>query len=135
MVRIIQSVHKKGFILRDIRPESFKLGQKNTSKIYLANLSLVKKYVDFSTMEHIEYAENKKQITGSARYCSLNTSLGLEQSRRDDLESAGIIFVYLAKGVLPWQGLKGLTKHEKNEKIQESKTNTDMQKLGRFFPP
>lgn len=60
-------------------------------------------------------------MTGTARYASVNTHLGGEQSRRDDLEAIGYVLVYFYNGVLPWQGLGGKTKAEKYSAIKEKK--------------
>ena len=58
----------------------------------------------------------------------------LEQSRRDDLESLGYVFVYLFKGTLPWQGLKAKTKLEKYTRILEKKENTTLDTLCKGIP-
>ena len=66
------------------------------------------------------YRENKN-LTGTPRYASLSNHLGIEQSRRDDLESLGLILMYFLKGKLPWQGLRADTKEEKYARIMEYK--------------
>jgi serine/threonine protein kinase len=92
-----------GMCFRDIKPDNFLMGTgQRTNQINCIDFGLAKRFRNAKTNEHIPYKENKN-LTGTARYASLNTHLGVEQARRDDLESLGFVLLYFLKGGLPWQ--------------------------------
>jgi hypothetical protein len=101
--------------------------------LYVIDFGLSKRFRHSKTGIHIEYRDGK-ELTGTARYASISTHLGIEQSRRDDLESVGYIMVYFLKGSLPWQGLKAKNTEEKYEMIQNVKVNTTLNTLCKDLP-
>lgn len=130
----IEYVHSRNFIHRDIKPDNFLMGiAKRGNQVNIIDFGLAKKYRDPKTHLHIPYRENKN-LTGTARYTSINTHLGVEQSRRDDMESLGYVFMYFLRGSLPWQGLKAATKKQKYDRIMEKKMTTPTEFLCRGFP-
>jgi casein kinase 1 len=134
MVNRIEYVHAKNFIHRDIKPDNFLIGLgKKANQVHIIDFGLAKKYRDPKTQQHIPYREGKN-LTGTARYASVNTHLGIEQSRRDDLEAIGYVLMYFNRGSLPWQGLKANGKKEKYEKIMEKKMSTPIEVLCKHFP-
>ncbi|RAL51129.1 hypothetical protein DM860_005485 [Cuscuta australis] len=134
MINRVEFVHTKSFLHRDIKPDNFLMGLgRRANQVYIIDFGLAKKYRDSATHQHIAYRENKS-LTGTARYASMNTHLGIEQSRRDDLESLGYVLMYFLRGSLPWQGLKAGTKKQKYEKISEKKVSTSIEVLCRGYP-
>ena len=102
MLGTIARLHAKNVVHRDIKPENFLMGLgKKSHIVHIIDFGLAKRYRDSKTHQHIQYKENKN-LTGTARYASVNAHLGIEQSRRDDLESIGYVLVYLANGSLNW---------------------------------
>jgi casein kinase 1/casein kinase I family protein HRR25 len=130
----LEYVHTKSFIHRDVKPDNFLIGLgKRQSVIHVIDFGLAKKYRDPRSHQHIPYRENKN-LTGTARYASINTHIGIEQSRRDDLESLGYVLMYFIRGSLPWQGLKANTKKQKYERIMDRKMSTSTEQLCKGYP-
>jgi serine/threonine protein kinase len=127
-------MHTRLFIHRDIKPDNFLVGLgPNAWKIYVIDFGLSKRYKDPKTDQHIPY-KNNKSLTGTARYASVNTHVGIEQSRRDDLEGICYVMLYFLRGSLPWQGLTAKNKNEKYHRIMESKMSMSAETLCKGFP-
>ncbi|KAH9729281.1 Casein kinase 1-like protein 9 [Citrus sinensis] len=134
LINRVEYMHSRGFLHRDIKPDNFLMGLgRKANQVYIIDYGLAKKYRDLQTHKHIPYRENKN-LTGTARYASVNTHLGVEQSRRDDLESLGYVLMYFLRGSLPWQGLKAGTKKQKYDKISEKKVSTPIEVLCKSYP-
>ncbi|OMO84456.1 hypothetical protein CCACVL1_10818 [Corchorus capsularis] len=134
LINRVEFMHSRGFLHRDIKPDNFLMGLgRKANQVYIIDYGLAKKYRDLQTHKHIPYRENKN-LTGTARYASVNTHLGVEQSRRDDLESLGYVLMYFIRGSLPWQGLKAGTKKQKYDRISEKKMLTPVEVLCKSYP-
>ena len=101
--------------------------------VYIIDFGLGKRYRDPISGKHIAYKDGKS-LTGTERYASLNTHLGIEQSRRDDIESFTYVLIYFLRGSLPWQGLKAKNNKEKYDRITDKKLNTKVALLCKDLP-
>merc|ERR1719247_2909458 len=101
--------------------------------VYIIDFGLSKPYWDAIRKVHIGQ-KTGLSLTGTARYASINAHKGVEQSRRDDMEAIGHMFLYFLRGALPWSGLSAKTQEEKCRKIREKKEVTQLSDLCNGFP-
>lgn len=133
MIKRVEYIHSRRIIHRDIKPDNFAVGRdRHAHRIFIIDFGLAKKFMS-SDGKHIKYKDGKS-LTGTARYASINTHIGIEQARRDDMEGLGYVFMYFLRGKLPWQGLRAKGVKEKYEKIKQKKIMTNLEDLCKGFP-
>ena len=134
ILNILEFIHDRHIIHRDIKPDNFIMGRKEKNAIlYLLDFGLAKKFRSSKTLMQYPYIR-KKKMTGTARYASIHALEEMEQSRRDDLESTAYMLLYFLRGSLPWQGLKIKTKENRYKKILAKKKEITSDELCETFP-
>ena len=127
----LELIHKTNIIHRDLKPDNFLIGNGNMNQIiHIIDFGLSKEY---KLKNHIEYGKSAS-FKGSLRYSSIRNHKGIEQSRRDDLESIGYILIYFIKGKLPWMGLKTNDLKKRGEEVYTIKRNTSLETLCEGLP-
>ena len=135
MIKRIEYIHTKGIIHKCLSPKEFRIAiDPNGNKLYLTNFGKSKKFRGKESGQHLPYNDECQAEMFKAKYASINAHKGIEQSRRDDLESLGYILMYFNRGSLPWQGLNAATKIQKLEMIGERKMATPVQVLCEGYP-
>ena len=130
----IEYVHSKNFLHRDIKPANFLVGNPDKSQIYLIDFGNAKKFRSSRTGKYKKYNNNNDRIYGTVLFLSLNVLKGGEQTRKDELESLGLLFIYLFQGFLPWSKLKVKNIYQAIECVKIIKQKTSLKKLCAQMP-
>lgn len=136
LISRLESMHRRGVVHRDVKPDNFLIGDmEGAGPVHVVDFGLSKLYLDPANGRHIpsEVLQHDMGV-GTASYSSLNSHLGIERSRRDDLEALGYMLVYFLRGSLPWQGLSAPSTWEGYEKIREVKLATSLHDLCEGLP-
>jgi serine/threonine protein kinase len=130
----LETFHSTEHVHRDIKPGNFVIGKGDRARdIYIIDYGLAKRYIDERTREHIECGNNLP-LVGTVRYASINTHMGYDQGRRDDLEGLAYSLIFLVKGILPWQGIIRESKKDKNEAIMNKKMECTVEETCEGLP-
>lgn len=108
-------------------------GTDAANSVHLIDYGMAKVYRDPDTNQHIPFGE-AQSLSGTARYMSINAHCRRNQSRRDDLEALGHVFLYFVRGNLPWQGVKAPQNDTRHDLMCEKKQSTSIDDLCRDFP-
>ena len=128
----LKYIHSKYVIHCDIKPQNCLVGNINSSIIYICDFGTSQKYRNLKTGEHIKLCKLKRFYL-SMTYSSINSILGYQQSRRDDLESLGYMLIFLKNG-LPWDKIKSVNINDYKNKLLYSKKTISLNKLCKGFP-
>ena len=129
----IEYVHSKNFLHRDIKPANFLVGNPDKSQIFLIDFGFARKYKSGRTGKYLQHSK-KDTLFGTPLYLSLNALRGIEQTRKDELESLGLVFIFLFTSTLPWYRLKCKSIGDKIKKIIEIKTKISLKELCNLMP-
>jgi len=125
LISRIEYIHSRDLIHRDIKPANFVMGTgNNTEFVNVIDFGLAKKFRDPRTGLHIPYKQDEHHGVGTSLFAAINTHLGIDCSRRDDLEALAYMLIYFMRGTLPWRKLKGSTTAETWALIRDKKVET-----------
>ena len=90
MITRFENLHKKGIVHCDIKPENIIMGLKRLSHVaYLIDYGISNFWLN-KKGEHIDL-QSDCSLIGTVRYVSVNSHLGFELTRRDDLIGLGYL--------------------------------------------
>ena len=135
MLTCIEHIHENNLIHRDIKPTNIVMGLGARSHVVnIIDFGLAKMFRNPNTSKHISFCDQKK-MKGTPLYASINAHLGMELSRRDDLESIMYCLIYFIKGELPWSEYNPATSQQSRlQEVKVIKLSTPIEQLCHTLP-
>ena len=131
LLNIIEKIHSKDVIHRDIKPSQFLITLDKKS-VKLVDFGMATFYRENGV--HKEF-KTRCKCRGTVSYASINNHLGFKQSRRDDLECLCYSLLYLSKGSLPWKLDSNIEGFKKWQLVLKQKINMNEAALFADLPP
>ncbi|KAI0808080.1 kinase-like domain-containing protein [Fomes fomentarius] len=130
LITRIEFIHSRDLVHRDIKPANFVVpkredGDQADYVVNVIDFGLAKKFRDPRTGAHIPYHQDDHHGVGTCLFAAISTHLGIECSRRDDLEALAYMLIYFLRGTLPWRKIKGQTVSETWDLIRDKKLETE----------
>ena len=101
LIQRLRDLHKLKFVHNDVKLENILVGHNDTDVLYLIDFGLATVF-QLEDGKHVEKQQLFK-FSGNFLFASLSSCRGYNKSRRDDIEAAFYILIYLINGCkLPW---------------------------------
>ena len=122
IISLLETIHEKGLLHRDVKPDNFLFALNNNKEIYIIDFGFCRSFINHETNKHISIKKTNNLI-GTQTYASINAHDYIELSRRDDMESLFYMLIYFCCGTLEWQNVNIETNNtlDKNHFIKQIK--------------
>lgn len=87
-------MHELNFVHADLKLENVLIGNEDPNDIYLIDFGLSRHFRDPETLEHYSKKQTYRFL-GNVTFASKNQCGGYSPSRRDDIQAAFHILIYL----------------------------------------
>jgi len=124
LIILLKTIHEKGLIHRDVKPDNFLFALNDFNKIYIIDFGFCRSFINHESNKHI-FMKKTNNLIGTQTYASINAHDYIELSRRDDMESLFYMLIYFCCGSLEWQNTNTTSETnnilDKNEFIKKMK--------------
>ena len=122
------------FLHNDLKLENILIGAHDPDQIYLIDFGLARNWKDLISHKHVPKFKLFK-FQGNLVFASKNQCQGYRTSRRDDIQAAFHILIFLLNsGRLPWLGTPAHKKNDFHAMLKQRAERSQYQELFRMAP-